>query len=153
MQWDTSIHESPPLSTELVEGFEKITRFKLPKDYREIVQRYPNAYPEKSCIKILVGQEDFVANFGVLMTLDPFFEYESVLGALMSLRRSDEFPKYLLPFALGGGGDFLCFSYASATAEPTVVYLFHDLPTSEGIYPVAGSFSELLGLLYSEPDE
>lgn len=150
MKWKT---ESPPLSDELIEGFEKITGFKLPRDYRETVQRYPNGEPAKSSLTVQTGPDSFIADFGVLMTLDPFYEFENVLNVLIDLRRHQKLPANLLPFSVDGGGDYFCFSYSSAQAEPSVVYYFHELPPSEGVYPVAESFSKLLALLSPDPDD
>jgi hypothetical protein len=152
MEWDTSICESPPLSPELIEGFEKITGFKLPGSFRETVLNFPNSYPSRSSLKITAGKDAFIADFGILMTLDPFSTTENALGTLIRLRRYQDLPENILPFAAGGGGDYLCFSYPSPNEEPSVVYWFHEVPGPEGIYPVASNFLELLDLLFEESE-
>ncbi|WP_158268878.1 SMI1/KNR4 family protein [Pseudomonas mangrovi] len=152
MEWDTSICESQPLSAQQIEGFEKITGFNLPADYREIVQRFPNSYPSKSSFRVNVGNELFIAGFGILMTLNPFSEHENVLSTLIRLRKHQDLPENLLPFAAGGGGDYLCFSYSSSAIEPSVVFWFHEVPGPEGVYPVAENFAGLLDILFTEAD-
>lgn len=153
MKWDTSIHESEPLTDELIEGFEKITGFKLPTDYRNCVKKYPNAYPKPDSLKIDLEGEEWIVGFGVLMTLDPFFEYENVLGTLAAIRHAESCPKYLLPFAVGGGGDYLCFDYSKSVDNPTIVYYYHELAFSEGIFYVAANFTDLVDSLFQNDDE
>ena len=147
MEWDIYNDNHEPLSDELIEGFEKITQFKLPEDYKQCVKFNHGGQPQKDCLEITVGDKPWDIGFGTLMTLDPLSNHTNVIKALATFRRIENAPKHILPIVIGGGGDYLCFDYSESTTVPKIVFYFHELMPDEGIYEVANSFAELLSML------
>jgi hypothetical protein len=59
----------------------------------------------------------------------------------------DQLPAGVVPFGADGGGDYFCFDFRKSNAFPEVVYWSHELPISEGLQPVARTFTDLLNRL------
>ncbi|MCP5304348.1 MAG: SMI1/KNR4 family protein [Chromatiaceae bacterium] len=147
MDWQIFEENHQPLREELVEGVEKIVQFELPAEYVECVQKYHGAQPKHGRLEINAGGQPWEIGFGALLTLDPLESNENVIQALSVLRKVHRIGASYLPFAVGGGGDYLCFDYSSGESEPKVVFWFHELEAEEAIFPVANSFGELLAML------
>ncbi|UII69818.1 SMI1/KNR4 family protein [Pseudomonas sp. HN11] len=147
MEWNTYSPTHQPLSDDLVDGIEKVIRFKLPADYVECVKRYHGGQPKDRTLCIEVDGTAWDIGFGMLLTLDPFESAENIITALVKLREHHQLPEHYLPIVVGGGGDYLCFDYSETPASPKVVFYFHELDVQDGIFYVAESFTALLGRL------
>lgn len=147
MEWEIYEENHLPLRDELIDGVSKIIQFNLPEDYVECVKLYHGGQPKYDGLTIEVGGTPWGIGFGSLLTLDPLQSNENVIDALSTLRKEHGVPDCYLPIVVGGGGDYLCLDYSESADNPKVVFWFHELETNEAIFPVANSFTDLLGML------
>ena len=140
--------------------------YKDPVDYNEIKKtesaigiNFPDDFIE--CVKIHHGADptpqdfDFISNFhGSLV--------ETCLGRMLSLKDSENtlldsyqnltihntLPVKVVPFAVDGGGDYICFDYRETKTNPSVVYWEHEAyPPEKAISYLAPTFTDFLKML------
>jgi hypothetical protein len=146
------------ISASLVHEAEKTLGLKFPPDYVELITRHNDASnPKESSFHLVTSEGRRVgSNFGALISLQRRAQTEGgagpdLYGAIRLL--GDQLPERIVPFALTGHGDFICFDYTSSTDQPTVVYFSHEEAfTEHAIVPLASSLSDFLDLLHEPPD-
>jgi cell wall assembly regulator SMI1 len=145
------------ISASLVHEAEKTLGLKFPPDYVELITRHNGASnPKESSFHLVRQGRRVVSNFGALISLQRRAETEGragldLYGTIRLL--GHQLPERIVPFALTGHGDFICFDYRSSTDQPTVVYFSHEAAfTEHAIVPLVSSVSDFLDLLHVPPD-
>lgn len=141
----------PGFSLSSVEGLERFTGLRIPKDYLEHIQQYNGGIPQMAVFKIpQTGSERLIRR--MLCFIDDYQTSEygvydvEVVWSLVE----DRLNEYLLPFAALFGGDLLCFDSSLSVDAPKVVVWDHELSEERApiTYDVAANFSEFLELLF-----
>lgn len=155
VQWEPfSGPASRPLPEHILRGAELLLGVNLPSDYWQCVQIHHGCCPNPDCFRTESQGQPWYGSLGVLLSLDPYAR-ENVFDAIHGLSLDDQLPRWVIPIAADGGGNYLCLDYRTEAgrANPKVVFWFHEVGGEEGIMPVAETFSGLLGILYTEPDQ
>lgn len=90
----------------------------------------------------------------------------SSVGCFLSIGPSDDslldafknppefFPSKVLPFAVTGNGNYICFDYRedSSTDNPTIIYWDHEEPEGKDISFIAKNFDDFINMLYVVKD-
>ncbi len=136
-----------PASDEQVRGAELIFGVRFPAEYRSILLRFGGSHGD---VDISVDDKSSDScSLGVLFSVVPGSAEN--LFAEMSTWNERGLSSKLIPVGADGGGNHLCLDFRK-NAEPTVVFLWHDLDGEDAVMPVASTFKELLGRL-SLPEE
>jgi SMI1/KNR4 family protein SUKH-1 len=129
------------VTTEQVSGAEALLGFSFPSAYRELVARYNGS---SGSAKFPIPGAEHPASIGHWLSLLPW-DSESIWATVACWKEHD-LPRQLVPIADTAGGDYLCLDYRSGKL-PRVVMWYHELPTVEGIHPVAESFDAFMATL------
>jgi hypothetical protein len=124
----------------------------FPTSYRQVVAVHQGMRPEPDLF-------DFEEDGEVT---------ESVMGPLFHLLDSDDpgdlpdyhivanyrlkqqaLPPHIIPFSQDPGGNAIAFDYREPGGEPPVVFVDHEAADDNCIWPVAGTFSDLLDHLHA----
>jgi hypothetical protein len=151
--WEHDWHVVPLLE-EMIRGAELLLGVRFPEDYRGCLRVNHCAYPSPPEFVVPVEGRPFRSGLGPLLTIDPRAPYFSMFKTLPPLANEHGLPPEIIPIAENGGGDFVCLDYRrdSSRSNPTIVYWHHEVGGTEGLTPLADSFSELLDSLQPEDD-
>src|SRR5262245_31256812 len=130
----------------MLRGAELLFGITFPADYRECVRVNHGGHPEQRNFTVRGVSASWGSCLAVLLSLD-WRRPESVWSVLANLAVDRQLPDGLFPIAEDGGGDLLCLDFRRSPAAPLVVYWSHGIGGEEGVFPIAGNFTELLSLL------
>jgi SMI1 / KNR4 family (SUKH-1) len=155
LNWLEPGHE---IDASVVHGAQQELGLEFPRDYVDFIRQHNDASnPRESSFPLVREGRRTVSNFGALISLQRHAaEMErhrnpDIYGTIRMLGK--QLPDRVVPFALTGSGDFICFDYRSDKDNPAVVYFSHDAAfTERAIIPLASGFSAFLDLLYLTVD-
>lgn len=139
-------YSEPEIDEEQINEIEKVLFVQFPLDYKICAKKYHGGSPVKR-------KFTFHDKYGCI---------GSLLGGLLSLNQdSPEYivtiSKYLqdqgfeniIPFAINGGGDYICFDYRNKTGSdaPEIVYWNHEESGDDAIVFLSNTFYEFLQTL------
>ncbi len=124
-----------------IEGAEALLVVRFPDSYRALLLEFNGAYGDA---EFPLLDKERGGGIGVWLSLLPW-DMESVWSTL-SAWGEHGLPHQLIPFGEDGGGDDVCFDYRHSDV-PSVVFWHHELGAEEGIFPVAATFEDFLGML------
>jgi len=141
ISWQPYVWDAPhPAAPGEIESIERLWGVSFPAPYKSIVSMHQGMTPNPHIIDIGKGDSS-------ICTFLTVSEDES--SRTYSLRDAYNFlkahiPPGVYPFALTGGGEYVCFDYRDAPSHPRIVFV-----TVEAfIHPIADCFSEFLAQLH-----
>lgn len=146
----TWFSDPSPASEEQIAAVEIELGHRFPEDYREFAKLYSGGSPNETDFEFRDSDgEIFFASLGEFFTL--LRDHEQNLVSWM--RRTESFPSDLIPFAVDGGGNYICLDYRAAR-EPLISFWHAGRRgMDDEISFVANSFSDFVGLLHEPDDE
>ena len=143
IRWEGYVWKEPrPVSSSDIEQFEARWGVELPGDYKRLIAAHQGMTPEPAVFKVGRG-----ANvFSVLLTVtrDEAYPSYSIEDSYALIR--PHVSSGIFPFGKTPGGEYLCFDYGNSSRQPRIVLVSVDM----AVYPVAGSFQELLAGLHDD---
>ena len=124
-----------------IEGAEALLGVRFPDSYRALLLEFNGAY---GGAEFPLLDRERGGSIGVWLSLLPW-DTESVWSTL-SAWGEHGLPHQLIPFGEDGGGNYVCLDYRHSDVPP-VVFWHHELEAEEGIFPVAATFEDFLGIL------
>jgi hypothetical protein len=148
-----------------VKEFEVNILFKFPKTYINLVSTYDGARVSNhmdsfNFFSNFIGRTD-ICGIGCFLSFDEEqYLNTSKMKYYWETRNDDPdfpFPEHIVPFAVNGGGEQICFDYRHniSTNEPKIVVWHNEaIPGSKKeLSYVADSFDEFLDMLYDSRTE
>jgi cell wall assembly regulator SMI1 len=135
-----------PITQATLSQIESQLGVSFPQDFAEVILDHSGAYPSLSTF-------DYPGHSGAVFNNLISFDLTSDYSILATLGRiQDRLPPLVFPIANDPGGNCLCFDFRTSQDQPEIVFWDHKyLPDHpRNLRRVAGSFSELLGMLYEE---
>jgi len=154
LDWLDPGHE---IDASLIHEAQQTLGVEFPPDYVDLVRQHDDAgNPRESSFSLVTNEGRRIgSNFGALISLRRRAETERGLNADIYTTIRDlggQLPDRVIPFALTGHGDFICFDYRSGKDDPAVVYYSHEARPGHAISPLTSGLSAFLDLLYVPPD-
>ncbi|MBR0779364.1 SMI1/KNR4 family protein [Bradyrhizobium diazoefficiens] len=145
LDWLDPGHE---IDASLIDEAQQAFGVEFPRDYIDLVRQHDDASnPRESSFALVTNQGRRIgSNFGALISLRNGEIYTTIRDL------GEQLPGRVIPFALTGHGDYICFDYRRGRANPAVVYYSHEARTEEAISPLTTSLSAFLDLLYVPAD-
>jgi len=150
LNWFDPGHE---IDASLIHEAQQELGLEFPHDYVDLIRQHNDANNPRESSFLVTGEG--VSNFGALISLRRRTETErgrdpDIYGIIRMLGK--QLPDRIVPFALTGDGDFICFDYRSDKDDPAIVYFSHEASfTEHAIIPLASGLSAFLDLLYVPP--
>lgn len=154
IDWQPYLWERPrPARPEDIDRVEAELGVRFPEDYRAVLLAHQGEVPRPELF-------DFEENCRTTTTvMGPLFHVlegadttAASYNIVESYRlRQDSLPPGIVPFSEDPGGNPIAFDFRRSAEAPTVVFVNHEaVGEAEYIWPVAGSFTEFLGLMHEE---
>ena len=149
----------------LINDFEHKISFKFPITYKSLISKYDGARILKhmDAFNFFSNLTNKKAAYGLARFLSFNEEDEENFSTMKNYwedRNHDPdlpFPDKIVPFAIDGGGNLICFDYRHdiSTNEPKIVVWHHEgeSGTAEELSFVANSFDEFLDMLHDSRSE
>lgn len=141
ISWEPYVWDAPhPTAPGELESIERQWGVSLPDDYRSLVSIYQGMTPNPHIIDIGRGNSSICAFLTI--SEDESSHIYSIRDAYEILK--PHLPPGIYPFALTGGGEYVCFDYRDAPSHPRIVFI----TVETDVHPIADSFSEFLEKLH-----
>lgn len=142
-----------PVSAAVLNDHEQMLGVKFPQDFRQVIQKCPGGQPlERSDFWIEHPAHGRLGSgLGALVNLDSMDDGDSLQFCAYALHHYHKLPRHIIPIAMDGGGDYMCFDYSKSATHPRVVYYSHEAPREVAFCHLADSFTGFLDML--EPPE
>ncbi|WP_375772863.1 SMI1/KNR4 family protein [Archangium gephyra] len=141
ISWDPYVWDAPhPVEPGEIESIERQWGVSLPDDYRSVVSMHQGMTPNPHIIDIGRGDSSICAFLAI--SEDESSHTYSIRDAYELLK--PHIPLGVYPFALTGGGEYVCFDYRGAPSQPRIVFV----TVETDIHPIADSFSEFMEKLH-----
>jgi cell wall assembly regulator SMI1 len=139
--------KQPRATDEQLQRAEGAAGVRFPPDYRACIVVVHGGAPLKARFSFddpRIGRMG--SSIGLMLSLAED-DGEGLVAILAALR--EQLPAKVVPFAIDAGGDCMCFDYRAVgpAGSPTVVYWHHEREGEDALSPLAGSFSQFLGML------
>ena len=143
----------PPVSMDVLDEHEHILGVTFPQDFRLVIQMCPGGQPlERGDFWIEHPAHGRLGSgLGALVNLDSIEDVNSMQFCTHALHHYHQLPAHIIPIAIDGGGDYMCFDYGESPSHPCVVYYSHEAARETAFCHLADSFTEFLEML--EPSE
>ena len=136
----------------IMANFESISHLQLPDAYKEMVRfqdggimsNYFFSYEDDG-----INTTNCPALF--LCWQKETLEFEYIWDKIA--RPPEGFPQGLIPFALDGGGNYMCFDYRNCTKNPPIVFWNHECEEGKDVFYLAESFKDFINSLEEEKDD
>ncbi len=144
--------DSGPVDPRLINEFEKMTGYRLPISYRELLMAHDALWPERRVFKFIDQSSGKLINRDV--TFYGFGEQVFEDEQINLMQEHDGYEHNgVVTIGCAANGDYIGFDYRGKLDDegPGVVVMFHDVADQEGkmlINFVANSFDEFIELLY-----
>lgn len=136
-----------PVSAERIREIEEMLEIHFPQDYKDFIMPDQGVYCTPN--EFLVEPESsftFASGIGAFTHFIP-----GISGYVIDLMdwTDDRRPDYLVPFAIEGGGDLVCFNFSipNSAGEPTIAYWSHEMTGENAVTHLANSFTEFMDML------
>ncbi len=148
----------PPVPARIIAQHQRILGVTFPDDFCKVIQRCSGGQP-------LEREEFWIdhpahgrlgSGVGALVTLGPLDDVNGMLFSAYALHERHGVSRDMIPIAVDGGGDYMCFDYGQSATHPPVVYYSHEAPLAISFCHLADSFTSFLAMLEppeDEPDE
>jgi cell wall assembly regulator SMI1 len=154
VRWQPYLWEQPrPASPFDIARVEASLGVRFPEDYRRAVMEHQGEVPHPNLFDFVEEGRKTTTVMGFLLHfLGDAGEEERDYHILENYRaRRNILPSGVVPFSQDPGGNPIAFDFRRSASRPTVVFVNHEAAgEGERVWPVAATFSELLGKLYSD---
>jgi cell wall assembly regulator SMI1 len=137
-----------PLEDEAtITEMERLLGVPLPQEYVDCVRQYNRGYPSFELFLTKSGKERVFSNllnYNKMSETNIFIMYDLFMS-------DNEKHSELFPFAGDPFGNYICFDMR--TDPWVVVFWNHEVGADDAVDAVADSFTEFLGMLYSDEDD
>jgi hypothetical protein len=155
VKWRNYLWQEPhPASAAAIAAAEKALGVRFPADYRKVVREHQGQVPQPSLFDFDEGGARTTGVMGPLFHFRPEKDAAAHAGYhLLEVHRKRQhlLPKGVVPFSEDPAGNLIAFDYRRSKSAPGVVFLNQERAGGEGwITPLAGSFSDFLGMLHED---
>jgi cell wall assembly regulator SMI1 len=147
--------DSGEVDERAIYGFEEYFGVKLPPSYKSLLSAHDAPVLKKNIFSYYLSGKKLSSDVVFLGFGKDLKSYKSIFR----FQKNNE-PRGggVIVFGCAANGDYICFDYRSdpASEEPQVVIMLHDYTDENNnmlVCPVADSFDQFIGLLYSESAE
>lgn len=147
--------DSGQVDGKVIRSFEESFSVRLPSNYKSLLSAHDAAILNKNIFKYNISGRWLSSDVVFLGFGEGLKDYKSIFR----LQKNDEPGCWgLIVFGCAANGDYICFDYRynPSSEEPHVVIMLHDYMDEKNhmlVCPVADSFDQFMGLLYSENAE
>jgi len=145
MKWELC---SGTVKDDAIRKVEQMLQMRLPLEFVQIVKECNGGCPERSSFIYIDPETNrkVGAGFGALINFD-VNEEDNIMDFLNE--PPEGFPKYLVPFAEPGNGDYICFDYSGEKKgrNPRIVMWLHENREDSNTVQLANDFGAFMETL------